>query len=125
MINLLMRCASFMHYIKFFPTYFESGNCMAYSHQDLYISYLKMSFTGHSVFLKLLSIFVSLMVTNCTGECSILLTAETYKKLQKCNNRLPNRMTCLRKYCISTFTSTKSDHTLLIRYNNLLISLTW
>ena len=39
-------------------------------------------------------------------------------QLQKCNNRLSNRMTYLFKYYVSAFTNTKSDHTLPIRYNN-------
>ena len=39
-------------------------------------------------------------------------------QLQKCNNRLYNRMTYLLKYYVSAFTNTKSDHTLPIRYNN-------
>ena len=42
----------------------------------------------------------------------------TVLQLQKCNNRLSNRMTYLLKYYVSAFTSTKSDHTLPIRYNN-------
>ena len=40
-------------------------------------------------------------------------------QLQKCNNRLSNRMTYLLKYHVSAFTNTKSDHTLPVRYNNL------
>ena len=39
-------------------------------------------------------------------------------QLQKCNNRLTNRMTYLLEYYVSAFTNTKSDHTLPIRYNN-------
>ena len=36
-------------------------------------------------------------------------------QLQKCNNRLSNRMTYLLKYYVSAFTNTKLDHTLPIR----------
>ena len=51
-------------------------------------------------------------------QCTILNALHNKTlQLQKCNNRLFNRMTYLLKYFVGAFTNTKWDHTLPIQYN--------